>query len=78
MKTSLQGVCPLCGKSFLRIELHAHILAEGAPIRHDTMKEIIARHPGWAHVHGACQSCWGSHRELSRRSGSSTIFTSPG
>jgi hypothetical protein len=77
MKTSFQGTCPICGKTFLRIELHAHILAENPPIRHATMKEITDRHPDWVLVRGACESCWQTHRELSQRSAASTVFTQP-
>jgi hypothetical protein len=76
MKTAFQGNCPICGKTFLRVELHAHILAEETRIRHETIKEILARNPGWALVHGACQSCWDTHRSLSEAARSATASKS--
>ncbi len=78
MKTHLIGLCPLCGKPFLRIELQSHILAERASIRNDTITEIKARNPDWEPVHGACQSCWESHRAVSQSPRSATIFKSVG
>jgi hypothetical protein len=78
MKTHMEGLCPLCGRLCLRIELHAHILAEERPIRHDTIKEITARHPGWVHELGACQRCWETHRALSQSPQSAAIFKSLG
>jgi len=78
MITHHQGICPLCERPFLRIELHAHILVESPSTRQDTIKEITARHPGWAYQHGACQSCWDSHRALSQSPQSATIIKSLG
>ena len=78
MKTHLEGICPLCGNPYLRIELQSHILAERAPLRHDTIKEIIARNPDWDPERGACRSCWETHRALSQSPRSATIFRSLG
>ena len=66
MNTLLRGVCPLCGKAFLRVELFAHILAEQPAVRHGTMAEIMNRYPSWRYVRGACENCWETHREQSR------------
>lgn len=79
MSTKLLGTspCPLCGKPFLRIELHAHILAESPPIRDGTIKEIKARYPDWVHMHGACPRCWESYRELSQSASPFKILTTP-
>jgi len=62
MKSLLPGVCPLCGQSFPRGQLHLHIIAEPPAIRQNIMDGIKASHPGWSHEHGACPGCWESFR----------------
>jgi hypothetical protein len=56
------GLCPLCGQSFPRGQLHLHIAAEQPLIRQYIMAGIKASHPGWSHEQGACPNCWDLHR----------------
>ncbi len=63
MKSLPLGVCPLCGHSFPRGQLHLHIIAEPPAIRQTIMAEITSSHPGWSHERGACADCWESHRK---------------
>lgn len=62
MKTNLSGICPPCGQSFRRGQLHLHIAAEPPIIRQSIMEQIKASHPGWSHELGACPSCWMSYK----------------
>jgi hypothetical protein len=63
MKSLLPGVCPLCGGSFPRGQLHLHIIAEPPGLRHNIMAKIRSSHPGWSHELGACPGCWESYRK---------------
>jgi hypothetical protein len=74
MKFNLEGACPICGKSFPRAQLHAHIIAERPESRHEIMRAIQARRPNWTHEHGICQNCWDSHRPLRQAAEESLIL----
>ena len=69
MTHHLQGHCPLCGKPFLRIELHAHIMVENSQTRQDIIKAIKSHHPDWGYEHGACENCWDTNRAQSQIQG---------
>jgi hypothetical protein len=66
MKTPIQGICPLCGKTCPRAALHAHISSEPAVIRKTTLQAIQYSHPTWGAKDGACERCWNSYRDVSR------------
>jgi len=55
---SARGICPLCEKAFLRLQLQVQI--EGAPpkVRRRIIKAIQAQFPTWVKEDGACKQCW--------------------
>jgi len=64
MKWNLQAACPICAKTFLRVELHAHIVTETPGLRREIMESIRERHPDWTHERGACSFCWEVFRQM--------------